>query len=55
MEHRASTIELRGFTLIARPFGEIIKSLLAGYFQSDGFKCCVHKSTNKNSNRFSVE
>src|SRR5882672_12869922 len=43
VEHGAPTIELRGFALVARTFGKIIKGLLAWYFQADGFKSCVHE------------
>src|SRR2546425_9398053 len=44
MEHCASTIELRGFTLIACAFGEIIKSFLARHFQTNSFESWVHKA-----------
>jgi hypothetical protein len=47
VKHSASTIELCSFTLIAGAFSEIIKSLLAGHFQPDGFEGCVHQFSNE--------
>src|SRR5258706_6285999 len=44
MEHCASPIELRGFTLIAGTFGEIVKSFLARHFQTNSFKSRIHKA-----------
>src|SRR2546427_2138236 len=52
MEHSASTIELRGFALIACAFREIVKSFLARHFQTNGFKSWVHKMTSKSLDRF---
>jgi hypothetical protein len=43
MQDGAATIQLSGLTLIAGTFREVVKSFLAGNFQSNGFKRCVHK------------
>src|SRR6266850_4336671 len=43
MQYGTTAIELGGFALIARSFGQVVEGLLAGDFQPDCFKSRIHE------------
>src|SRR6185369_3308490 len=45
MQHGATSVQLRGFPLIACSLCQIVESFLARNFQTDRFKSRIHDST----------